>query len=222
VSTKDVEIPAPGKNRRCTGTGAWLVTLIKRKDSSSHEEKSPISDHHSVFRWPLLECRLGDGTGLGAHGHQPEQPRRFSRCGGGLQAAVRQRSADSGLKAVFDATLYSDLGNAGIFDLVSKSLAPQAMPGSPQEIVLSQWVGCAGRRGNGGVWGGFRRRMGGWRLYGWLFDARNTANPQVLGKQYNEAASEDMARTWRNRFADEIIYRLGGGINELLRPGSTL
>ncbi len=43
------------------------------------------------------------------------------------------------LKAVFDATLYADLGNAGIFDLVSKSMAPQAAPGSPQEINLPQW-----------------------------------------------------------------------------------
>jgi len=43
------------------------------------------------------------------------------------------------LKAVFDSTLYNDLQNAGIFDMVSKSLAPQATPGSPQEIVLSQW-----------------------------------------------------------------------------------
>ena len=50
-------------------------------------------------------------------------------------------------------------------------------------------------------------------VYGWLFDTRNTANPQVLGKQYNEAASEDMARTMAHRFADEIISRLGGGIN---------
>ena len=33
------------------------------------------------------------------------------------------------LKTVFDATLYNDLGNAGIFDLVSKSFAPQATPG---------------------------------------------------------------------------------------------
>jgi hypothetical protein len=48
---------------------------------------------------------------------------------------------------------------------------------------------------------------------GWLFDARNTANPQVLGKQYNEAASEESARTIAHRFADEIILRLGGGIN---------
>ncbi len=42
-------------------------------------------------------------------------------------------------------------------------------------------------------------------VYGWLFDATNTANPQVLAQQYNEAASEDMARTIAHRFADEII-----------------
>src|SRR6202000_1262696 len=41
----------------------------------------------------------------------------------------------------------------------------------------------------------------------------NTANPQVLGKQYNESASQDNARTIAHRFADEIILRLGGGIN---------
>ena len=43
------------------------------------------------------------------------------------------------LKTIFDSTLFNDLQNAGIFDMVSKSLAPQAMPGSPQEIVLAQW-----------------------------------------------------------------------------------
>jgi TolB protein len=50
-------------------------------------------------------------------------------------------------------------------------------------------------------------------VYGWLDDVRNTVNPQVLGKQYNEQASADMARTIAHRFADEIILRLGGGIN---------
>jgi len=44
------------------------------------------------------------------------------------------------LKAGFDATLYNDLANAGIFDMVSKSMAPQATPGSPQEISLPQWA----------------------------------------------------------------------------------
>ena len=40
------------------------------------------------------------------------------------------------LKNTFDTTLYSDLQSAGIFDMVSKSMAPTALPGSPQEISL--------------------------------------------------------------------------------------
>ncbi|HUX28769.1 MAG TPA: hypothetical protein VMV39_08270, partial [Terracidiphilus sp.] len=44
------------------------------------------------------------------------------------------------LKAAFDATLFNDLSNAGIFDMVSKSFVPQAEPGSPQEINLPQWA----------------------------------------------------------------------------------
>ena len=116
------------------------------------------------------------------------------------------------LKAVFDATLYSDLNSAGIFDLVSKSMAPQAMPGTPQEIVLSQWA-AAPASASMVAFGSLSTTGGRLAVNGWLFDARNTANPQVLAKQYNEVASEDMARTVAHRFADEIIYRLGGGIN---------
>ena len=112
------------------------------------------------------------------------------------------------LKAVFDATLYSDLGNAGIFDLVSKSLAPQAMPGSPQEIVLSQWS-AAPASASMVAFGALSVSNGRLVVYGWLFDTSNTASPQVLGKQYNEAASEDMARTVAHRFADEIIRQAG-------------
>src|SRR5580700_10651512 len=71
------------------------------------------------------------------------------------------------LKTTFDNTLYNDLNNAGIFDMVSKSMAPPVIPDSPQ----------------------------------------------ILGKQYNEAASQDNARLIAHRFADEIITRLGGGIS---------
>src|SRR5580698_6976519 len=45
----------------------------------------------------------------------------------------------AGLKRTFDTTLYSDLANAGIFDIVSKSLLPQSSPGAPGEISLPQW-----------------------------------------------------------------------------------
>jgi TolB protein len=116
------------------------------------------------------------------------------------------------LKAAFDSTLYNDLSNAGIFDLVSKSLIPQATPGVPQEISLPQWSAAPSNAAMV-AFGSLAVTNGRLAVYGWLFDTRNTANPQVLGKQYNEAASQDSARTIAHRFADEIIYRLGGGIN---------
>lgn len=116
------------------------------------------------------------------------------------------------LKATFDATLYSDLANAGIFDLVSKSMAPPVMPGSPQEMNLSQWS-AAPASAEMVAFGALKAENGRLVVFGWLFDVRNAANPQVLGKQYNEAASQDMARTIAHRFADEIISRLGGGVD---------
>ena len=116
------------------------------------------------------------------------------------------------LKATFDATLYNDLASAGIFDLVSKSFAPQSTPGSPQEINLAQWA-AAPANASMVAFGALSATNGRIIVYGWLDDASNAANPQVLAKQYNEAASEDMARTVAHRFADEIIARLGSGIN---------
>jgi TolB protein len=116
------------------------------------------------------------------------------------------------LKAAFDATLYSDLSGAGIFDMVSKSMAPQAMPGSPQEINLTQWSAAPANAAMV-AFGSLSVANGRMTVYGWLDDTRNTANPQVLGKQYTEQASEDSARSIAHRFADEIILRLGGGIN---------
>ncbi len=116
------------------------------------------------------------------------------------------------LKAAFDATLYNDLANAGIFDLVSKSMAPQAMPGAPAEINLADWS-AAPASAVMVAFGALSATNGRLVVYGWLFDTRNATNPQVLAQQYNEAANQDMARTVAHRFADAIIYRLGGGIN---------
>ncbi len=145
------------------------------------------------------------------------------RTGSGLgNAKIRIAAADfklggvdpqtPSLKATFDSTLYNDLSNAGIFDVASKSFLPQATPGTPQEINLAQWS-AAPTSATMVAFGSLSVNNGRVIVYGWLFDASNTANPQVLGKQYNEAASDDMARTIAHRFADEIISRLGGGIN---------
>jgi TolB protein len=113
-------------------------------------------------------------------------------------------------KQTFDATLYSDLASAGIFDIVSKSLLPPGTPGSPAEMQVATYANAPASAafvafGSIGVANG--------RLVtnGFLFDAKNQQYPQVLAKQYNEEASDDSARQIAHRFADEIILRLGGG-----------
>ena len=116
------------------------------------------------------------------------------------------------LKLTFDAVFYADLGNAGIFDIVSKSLIPKATPGSPSEIQLPTWASAPTSAamvafGSLGVTG---TRLS---VNGFLFDAKNSQYPQILAKQYTDEASDDGARQIAHRFADEIILRLGGGVN---------
>jgi TolB protein len=127
-------------------------------------------------------------------------------------APASQDPQTPALKTTFDATLFNDLNNAGIFDLVSKSLAPPSMPASPQQINLSEWAN-APANAEMVAFGSLAVNGGRVVVSGWLFDAKNTQSPQVLGKQYNEAATEDNTRLIAHRFADEIILRLGGGIN---------
>jgi TolB protein len=114
-------------------------------------------------------------------------------------------------KRTFDATLYADLATAGIFDIVSKSLAPQASPGAPNEINLAQWSAEPASAAMV-AFGSLGVQSGRLVANGYLFDAKNSQYPQVLAKQYNEDPSEDSARQIAHRFADEIIFRLGGGI----------
>lgn len=116
----------------------------------------------------------------------------------------------SPLKGTFDQTLYNDLQNAGIFDLVSKDMAPQATPGSQSEIQLAQWAGAPANAsmiafGNLAVSGG---RL---TVNGFLDDVKNQQFPQIFARQYSDTANENSARAIAHRFADEIIARLGGG-----------
>jgi TolB protein len=116
------------------------------------------------------------------------------------------------LKATFDNTLYNDLTNAGIFDMVSKSLAPAVTPATPAEVNLPQWSGAPANAamlalGSLGVNGG---RL---NVSGYLIDVKEAGSPAIVGKQYGELATQDNARLIAHKFADEIILRLGGGVN---------
>ena len=96
--------------------------------------------------------------------------------------------------------------------MVSKSMIPQAVAGTPQEIHLQDWA-AAPASAQMVAFGALSVSDGKVMVNGWLFDTANTANSQILTRQYNEIASQEMARTIAHRFADEIILRLGGGIN---------
>src|SRR5215469_1838128 len=115
------------------------------------------------------------------------------------------------LLTTFNQVLLSDLQNAGIFDVVSKSFNPLQTPGSPQEVTLDAW-GNPPTNAAMLAFGNLGVSNGQVSVFGWLFDVKNNVSPQVLGKQYREDATPDNARLIAHRFADEIIFRLGGGI----------
>jgi TolB protein len=129
-------------------------------------------------------------------------------------ADFKKISTDSGtnnLAMTFDVTLQNDLQNAGIFDMVSRSFWPLSIPGAPQEVHLAEWSSPP-PNANMLAFGNLSVQSGYLNVQGWLFDTKNTQSPQVLGKQYREQATDENARVIAHRFADEIIFRLGGGI----------
>lgn len=115
------------------------------------------------------------------------------------------------LRTTFNDVLWNDLTQAGIFDMVSKSFYPLGNFGMPSDVQLNAW---SSPPPNAAMlaFGNMAVSNGNLTVQGWLFDVRNAQNPQVLAKQYREAATDQNARVIAHRFANEIIYRLGGGI----------
>jgi TolB protein len=115
------------------------------------------------------------------------------------------------LLKTFNDTLWNDLDNSGVVELVSKSFYPLQAPAQPSEVNAIAWNGPPPNAamlafGNMAVAGDKLT------LQGWLYDVKNTASPQVLGKQYADAATAEASRVIAHKFADEIIMRLGGGV----------
>lgn len=120
---------------------------------------------------------------------------------------------NTALLKAFNDTLWNDLDVSGIVELVSKSFYPLQVPSQPTEVNFLAWNAPPPNAamlafGNLGVSTGGRLTV-----QGWLYDVKNTQSPLVLGKQYaDDAPSEAAARVMAHKFADEIIFRLGGGI----------
>ncbi len=126
--------------------------------------------------------------------------------------ASSQEPQNTELLKAFNDTLWNDLDNAGIFDLASKSFYPLGQVGAPSDVKFDAWSAPPANAAML-VFGNLGAANGNVTVQGWLYDVKNTASPQVLGKQYTDAASPKAARLIAHKFADEIIFRLGGGIN---------
>jgi TolB protein len=124
---------------------------------------------------------------------------------------ANQDAKNAALLKTFNDTLWNDLDNAGIFDLVSKSFYPLQSPGQPTDVRFEAWSSPPPNAsmlafGNLGV---VSDKV---TVQGWLYDVKNTTSPQVLGKQYNDVGTAEAVRVIAHKFANEIIFRLGGGI----------
>src|SRR6202043_2297966 len=108
-------------------------------------------------------------------------------------------------------TFWNDLDNSGVVELVSKSFYPLQVPAQPSEITFPAWSSPPPNAAMLAI-GNLAAANGKVTVQGWLYDVKNTASPQVLGKQYADNATEEAVRVIAHKFADEIIFRLGGGI----------
>jgi len=118
---------------------------------------------------------------------------------------------NAALLKTFNDTFWNDLDNSGVVELISKSFYPLQVPGNPPEVTFGIWNSPPPNAamlafGNLGV------AAGKVVVQGWLYDVKNTASPLVLGKQYTDVATDENTRFIAHKFADEIIFRLGGGI----------
>src|SRR5947208_7960961 len=95
--------------------------------------------------------------------------------------ASSQDAKNAELLKVFNDTLWNDLDNAGIFEMVSKSFYPLQVPANAQEMRIADWAnpptnaamvafGSLGAAGSEAV------------MQGWLYDVKNSSSPQTFGK----------------------------------------
>ncbi len=156
-----------------------------------------------MFMLPALaQDWIRTGTGVGGEKIRIAVP-EFKLSSADPQSAPLART--------FNAVLFNDLSQAGIFDMVSRSFYPLGEIGVPADARLDVWAAPPPNAamlafGNLGV------SADALQVQGWLFDVKNAQNPQVLAKQYRESPTDANARIIAHRFADEIIFRLGGGI----------
>jgi TolB protein len=111
----------------------------------------------------------------------------------------------------FNQVLQSDLDDAGIFEMISKSNYPLKVPEEPLDVDFNAWT-TPPASAQMLVFGKAESINSNLVITGRVFDLGNQANPGVLAKRYVATLNEVSTREAAHRFADEIIRTLGGGL----------
>jgi TolB protein len=115
------------------------------------------------------------------------------------------------LTTEFNDVLRNDLDESGIFDMVSKSMYPIKVPIEPADVDFKAWSDPPAQA-QMLVFGKTQVINSNLVIIGRLFDVKNPANAQVLGKQFVATMNDISTRDAAHRFANEIIQTLGGGV----------
>jgi len=113
--------------------------------------------------------------------------------------------------AQFSQIVRDDIAFSGILDLASPSFYPTTSPTNPSELRGPQWADPP-VKANLVALGNVNETSSEAAVEAWLFDVRNTAPQQVIGKVYRGAPTDAQVRKMAHLFADEIIGRLSGGV----------
>ena len=133
---------------------------------------------------------------------------------------LRGTGAAQPLMSTFNGTLFTDLQNSGLFNMVAKSLFPLNNPQVPTDLrpddnkqgyALGDWAG-APTGASHLVFGYTAAQNGLLVLNGYVYDTRqdNVQAAQLLGQRYVGTLDEAGAIKVAHEFANDIIQKFGG------------
>ena len=159
----------------------------------------------SFAAWPInaqqgKEAWFRTGTGLGVD-------------------KIRLAVADFGPRAdnakvhsqQFTQIVRDDLAFSGILDLVSPSFYPTQAPTQPSELQRASWTDTQ-VNAHYVAFGNLTETTSEVAIQAWLYDVTTSSSESVVGKVYRGAPTDEQVRKFAHQFADEIIFKLSGGL----------
>jgi TolB protein len=149
-----------------------------------------------------------------------EDQRPWFRTGTGLGVErIRLAVADFGPRddsakthsQQFTQIVRDDLAFSGILDLVSPSFYPAQSPTQPGELQRASWTDPQ-VNAHYVAFGNLAETTSEVAIQAWLYDVTSPSSESVVGKIYRGAPTDAQVRKFAHQFADEIIFKLSGGL----------